>query len=152
MPPRPVFPCRRNCCATAGRKPSGRAMTEAVLDASALVALLRNEPEAAKVAAVLTRSCISAVNLAETLSKMVEYGKPLDEVCYQIERLSVPVIPFDAEQATIVASLWKATRVAGLSLGDRACLALGLKTRLPVLTADQEWSGLDVGVKVRRIR
>jgi ribonuclease VapC len=121
-------------------------VTEAVLDASALVAFLRNEPGVDKVAAVLAGSCVSAVNLAETISKMVEYGKPLDAVTFQIERLRIAVIPFDAEQAKIVASLWKATRVAGLSLGDRACLALGLKQGVPVLTADQQWAKADVGV------
>lgn len=55
-------------------------MAEAVLDASALIALLRKEPGAEKVAAVLTRSCISSVNLAETYGKMVEYGKRLEDV------------------------------------------------------------------------
>ena len=127
-------------------------MAEAVLDASALLAFLRNEPGAEEVAAVLTLSCISAVNLAETISKMVEYGKPLDDVSYQIERLRIPVIPFDAEQAKLVASLWKTTRVAGLSLGDRACLSLGLKTGLPVLTTERAWAKLEVGVSVGLIR
>jgi ribonuclease VapC len=127
-------------------------VTEAVLDASALIAFLRNEPGADKVAAVLAGSCVSAVNLAETISKMVEYGKPLDAVAYQIERLRVPVIPFDTEQAKLVASLWKTTRVMGLSLGDRACLALGLKQGVPVLTADQLWAKADVGVKIELIR
>lgn len=127
-------------------------MAEAVLDASALLAFLQNEPGAGEVAAVLTRSCISAVNLAETISKMVEYGKPLDDVVYQIERLRIAVIPFDAEHAKIVASLWKATRVAGLSLGDRACLGLGMKTGLPVLTTERAWAKMDVGVDVGLIR
>ena len=127
-------------------------MIEAVLDASALIAFLCNEPGAEKVAAVLSRSCISAVNLGETLSKLVEYGKPLDTVAYQVERLQIPAIPFDEEQAKIIASLWKPTRVAGLSLGDRACLALGLKRQLPVLTADREWSKVNVGVKLEMIR
>ena len=72
-------------------------MAEAVLDASALVAFLRDEPGADKVAAVLAQSCMSAVNLAETISKMVEYGKPLDEVSYQIKRpcgsMSYPLMP-----------------------------------------------------------
>ena len=98
-------------------------MAEAVLDASALIAFLRKEPGAEKVAGVLTRSCISAVNLAETLGKMVEYGKALEAVTYQLERLSIPVVPFDTGQAQTVASLWKATRPVGMSLGDRACLA-----------------------------
>lgn len=89
-------------------------MPEAVLDTSALLAFLRNEPGASRVAAVLSRACISAVNLAEVLGKMVGYGKPLDAVAYQVERLRIPVIPFDAEQATFAASLWKATRSVGL--------------------------------------
>jgi ribonuclease VapC len=127
-------------------------VAEAVLDASALIAFLRNEPGADKVAAILTRSCISAVNLAETLSKLVEYGKPLDAVAYQIKRLRIPLIPFDGEQAKLVASLWQATRVVGLSLGDTACLALGLQQGLPVVTADQLWTKADVGVKVEVIR
>jgi ribonuclease VapC len=127
-------------------------VAKAVLDASALLAFLRNEPGAQEVAAVLTISCISAVNLAEAISKIVEYGKPLDDVAYQIERLHIPVIPFDAEQSRIVASLWKATRAAGLSLGDRACLALGLKMGLAVLTAERTWAKLKLGVDVGLIR
>jgi ribonuclease VapC len=127
-------------------------VAEAVLDASALLALLQNEPGADKVAAVLTRSCISAVNLAETLSKLVEYGKPLDFVTYQVERLHVPVIPFDASEAKIVASLWQPTRSASLSLGDRACLALGLRLGVPVLTTERAWATLKIEVDVGVIR
>jgi ribonuclease VapC len=127
-------------------------VTEAVLDASALLAFLRKEPGGERVATALARSCISAVNLAETISKMVEHGKPLDAVTFQIERLRLSVVPFDAEQATIVASLWRGTRVAGLSLGDRACLALGILRKLPVLTADRNWAKAEVGVQVEVIR
>ena len=127
-------------------------MIEAVLDASALIAFLRNEPGADKVDAVLSRSCISAVNLAETLSKLVEYGKPLDVSAFQIERLQIPVIAFDADQAKLLASLWKASRSAGLSLGDRACLALGLKTGGQVITADRKWQECGLGVEIIQIR
>lgn len=127
-------------------------MAEAVLDASALLAFLQNEPGADKVEAVLTRACISAVNMAETLSKLVEHGKPLDPVLYQLERLRLPVIPFDAAEAKIVASLWYPTRAAGLSLGDRACLALGLRLALPVLTTERAWAKLKLGVEVGVIR
>jgi PIN domain nuclease of toxin-antitoxin system len=127
-------------------------MAEAVLDASALLAFLRNEPGADKVAAVLTRCCISAVNLAETISKMVEHGKPLDQVSYQIDRLQIPEIPFDGAQARTVASLRPTTRAAGLSLGDRACLALALQTSLPALTAERNWHQCGVNVQIVRIR
>src|SRR5262249_36494116 len=85
------------------------------------------------------------------IGKMVAYGKPLDDVVYQIDRLRVDVIPFDAEQAKMAASLWRTTRAAGLSLGDRACLALGLKLGLPVVTAERNWEQCDVGVRVIRI-
>jgi ribonuclease VapC len=102
-------------------------VAEVVLDASALLAFLRNEPGADEVAAVLRMSSISAFSLAKTISKMVEYGKPLDDVAYQIDWLHIAVIPFDAEQAKIVASLWRITRALGRSLGDRACLGLGIK-------------------------
>jgi len=127
-------------------------VAEAVLDASALIAFLRKEPGAEKVAGVLTHSCISAVNLAETFGKMVEYGKPLEDVAYQVERLHVSVIPFDAEQARIAASFWKATRSVGMSLGDRACLALALQADLPAFTTEGEWLKCDVGVQVVKIR
>jgi ribonuclease VapC len=127
-------------------------VTEAVLDASALLAFLLNEPGGSKVAAVITRSCISAVNLGEVISKMVQYGRPLDAVAYQIERLQIPVIPFDAEQAKVLASLWKASRAAGLSLADRACLGLGMQRQLPVMTTDRQWLKADVGAKVELIR
>ncbi len=127
-------------------------MAEAVLDASALLAFLQNEPGADKVEAVLIRSCISAVNLAETLSKLVHYGKPLEAVAYQIDRLHIPVIPFDSGDAKIVATLWPPTRASGLSLGDRACLALGLRLAVPVLTAERAWATLKIGVDVGIIR
>lgn len=127
-------------------------MAEVVLDASALLALLRKEPGAEKVAAVLTRSCISSVNLAETYSKMVEHGKRLEEVVYQVDRLRIPVIPFDAGQAQTAASLWKLTRSGGLSLGDRACLALALETGAPAFTTEKEWLKCDVGAQVVKIR
>jgi len=127
-------------------------VAEIVLDASALIAFLRNEPGADKVAAALPRSCISAVNLAETLGKLMGYGKPLEALAFQVERLQIPVVPFDEEQARIAASLWQVTRARGLSLGDRACLALALTTSLPALTTDREWQSCRSGVEIVPIR
>jgi len=127
-------------------------VSEAVLDASALIAFLRNEPGAEKVAEVLGRSCISAVNLAECMGKMVEYGKPLEDVAYQIDRLQIPVIPFDGAHAKIVASLLKPTRKAGLSLGDRACLALAMNLAIPAFTTDSDWGKCKLEVKIVKIR
>jgi PIN domain nuclease of toxin-antitoxin system len=127
-------------------------MTEVVLDASALIAFLRKEPGASKVESVLSRACISAVNLTETITKMIDYGKPLEQVAHQISRLQIPVIHFDPELAHITASLRASTRQAGLSLGDRACLALALKKNLPAFTTDDEWKKCKHGVQVVKIR
>jgi ribonuclease VapC len=127
-------------------------VTSAVLDASALIAFLREEPGADRVGDVLTESCISAVNLAETYGKLVEYGKPLEAVAYQVERLQIPIIPFDAEQAQIAASLWNKTRSVGMSLGDRACLSLAMKTSLPAFTTEGEWQKCGLAVKIVKIR
>jgi ribonuclease VapC len=127
-------------------------VAEAVLDASALIAFLRNEPGAKKVAAVLNASCISAVTLTEVIGILVEQGKDAEDVAYHLGRLNIPVLPFDTAQARIAASLWKATRPQGLSFGDWACLALAIKNSLPAYTADGDWIKLDVGVKIVRIR
>jgi ribonuclease VapC len=123
-----------------------------VLDASALIAFLRNETGAEKVQPILNRCCISAVNLSESYSKMVEYGKAMEDVAHQVERLDIPVIEFDEEQARIAASIWKITRDVGMSLGDRCCLALALKLGLPAYTTDSEWEESPVGAKVVLIR
>ena len=128
-------------------------MTEAVLDASALLAFLRNEPGADKVRAVLPFSSISAVNLAETLGKLVERGKALDDMAFQIGRLRLDVVPFDAAQARLAATLWGPARALGLSLADRACLALALDRGAAVLTTDRAWSRLAVeNLKIVLIR
>jgi ribonuclease VapC len=127
-------------------------VTEAVLDASALIAFIRREPGADKVAKVLPVSCISAVNLAETLGKMVEHGKPLEETAYQIERLRIAVIPFDEPQARVAASLWRSTRDVGMSLGDRACLALALTLSLPAFSTEEAWTKCNLGIDVVKIR
>jgi len=127
-------------------------VTESVLDASALIAFLRNEPGADKVRAVLPSACISAVNLAETYGKLVQCGKRLDDTIRLIARLRLRVVPFDADQATLSASLWVPTRYAGLSLGDRSCLALAMHLNAPAVTADRAWAECDLGVRLVMIR
>ena len=127
-------------------------MGEAVLDASALLALLLGEPGAEVVAARVGNACLSAVNYCETLTKSLDRGKPLAEAVAEIARLRLPVIPFDQEQAIVAASLRVPTRMLGLSFADRACLALGHSRGWPILTADRVWADLDVGVTVEVIR
>lgn len=121
-------------------------MSESVLDASALLALLNREPGEERVAEALTAGAIiSAVNLSEVIAKLAEIGMPEAEIREAVEPLGLDVVDFDTEGAFIGGLLRPTTRAAGLSLGDRACLALGKQRGAPVLTADQVWSGLDLG-------
>ena len=122
-----------------------------VLDASALLALLRDEEGAAIVAEALEQGAsMSTVNWAETLSRLLDYGQDVDEVSQLADILALE--PFDQTQAEESARLRPATRMAGLSLGDRACLALTRTRGVPVLTADRGWAGLEAGVEIRLIR
>ncbi len=77
---------------------------------------------------------------------------PARSIREAIDTLNLVIVPFDAELAYLTGLLRTATRAAGLSLGDRACLALAQRLSAPVLTADQAWKGLDVGVEIRHIR
>lgn len=127
-------------------------MTESVLDASALICALRNEPGADRVRAALPTACISAVNLSETYAKMAEYGKRLEDTAFLIGRLGLHVVPFGTDHARIAAALHEPTRAAGLSLGDRACLALALTLGAPAITADKRWKPCNLGVRIIQIR
>ncbi len=125
-----------------------------VLDASALLAYLNDEDGADAVEDALRRgSAISAVNLAEVLSKLAEVGKDPQDVTENLKGRgllggNLVVSSLSADDAVIIANLYRSTRAHGLSLGDRACLGLALRLRLPALTTDRAWSRLKVGVKV----
>ncbi len=124
----------------------------ALLDASAVLAVINEEPGGEIVTEALSGAAISAVNYAEVISKLTDYGLTGDEVREAADSLDIPVIPFDAEAALVSGLMRAATRHKGLSLGDRACLAQGRISGEPVLTADRAWNGLDLGVEIRLIR
>jgi PIN domain nuclease of toxin-antitoxin system len=126
------------------------AATAGVLDASALLAMLLEEPGGDAVAGSLPRSVLSAVNLVEVLGRLARDGAP-DEALMEVEvRLRPLTLPFDAGLAVEAARLIRVAR--GLSLGDRACIATAKRLGLPVITADKVWATLDLGVEVRLIR
>lgn len=133
-------------------------MPSTVLDASALLAYLRDEQGAEVVAdAIAVGAAISTVNLAEVLSRATDRdGDPNRLVRQMTDRGllhgAISVEPFTDEDAIEVAHLRPETRVQGLSLGDRACLALARRLALPALTADTAWSRLDLGVALKQIR
>jgi ribonuclease VapC len=126
----------------------------AVLDASAVLALLLNESGAAKVAAVLAGSQMSAVNYAEVFTHYAKFGSSQAEIEDVVGTLPIIIVPLDRNLATAAGMLRPLTFVAGLSLGDRCCLALAKYSGLPAYTADRQWKSVAaaVGVNVTLIR
>jgi ribonuclease VapC len=123
-----------------------------VLDASALLALLRNEKGAATVSACLSKAVVSTVNLAEVQSKLVAAGLSEQDAWWHIAEAGCQSVLFDEDQARIAGGLIRITRPYGLSLGDRACLALALQRKATVYTTDAAWKNVGVGVDVEVIR
>lgn len=113
-----------------------------MLDSSAVLAVLFNEPGADAVKSALPGALLSTVNLAEVITKLGEKGLPTDAARAAIEVLGAEIIDFEFDQACLTGELRTVTRSAGLSLGDRACLALSRKKNLPAITADHVWGKL----------
>lgn len=123
-----------------------------MLDASALLALLFDEPGAEAVAdAIAEGASVSAVNWAETATVLVRQHRDPEAPMTRLHR-QVDVVPLSPSLALSVAALYARTRRAGLSLGDRACLALAGSLGVPAVTADGAWGDLELDVAVRIIR
>jgi ribonuclease VapC len=129
-----------------------RPMSSYVLDASALLALLQQEPGAETVAAMLHDASVSTVNWSEVLQKSLAQGIDTADMQTDFEALGVQFVPFSSLHSELAAQLWPQTKSFGLSLGDRACIALALDLQAIALTADLVWANLNVGVKVQLIR
>jgi ribonuclease VapC len=127
-------------------------MSKVILDSSAVLALLAKEPGADVVENLLGRIVICAVNLAEIQGKLVGLGIEKTAASLAIVGVVSDVIDFDHKRALLAGSLIAETRALGLSLGDRACLALGLVLKYPIYTADRAWTSLRLGIEVRTIR
>jgi len=124
-----------------------------VLDASAVLALLNNESGADELTPeLLSDATCSTVNLAEVQAKLVSAGAAPDEAWEDTLSPIREAASFTDAHARIAGSLVAKTRALGLSLGDRACLALGLALKAPVYTADRSWKTLKLGVRIHVIR
>lgn len=124
----------------------------AILDASALLAVLGDEPGGEVVVPLLDGAVISTVNWAEVLGRYADLGLDIAGREAEIESLGVSLSPFTSRQAEVAAGLLPLTRKAGLSLGDRACLALALDLGGQPVTAARAWGGIDLGLAVTLIR
>nr|WP_317893909.1 type II toxin-antitoxin system VapC family toxin [uncultured Sphingomonas sp.] len=120
-----------------------------VLDASALLAMLRGEAGARKVEGALAGCRMSVVNMAEVASHYHKLGMPDDEVDRMLRPLPVELVPADAALAREAGRLRRHTVGGGLSLGDRFCLALAKRDGLPAWTADRKWKEIAAAAEVK---
>jgi ribonuclease VapC len=127
-------------------------MTEWVLDASAMLALMRAEPGADQVARALSTAIISTVNVAEVVTGLLRGGVEPQIAQQAVLRLNCPIAAVDADLGFRAGALWQQTRANGLSLGDRICVALAEREKAPALTANRAWQGLELGIQIQLIR
>jgi len=129
-------------------------MSQIVLDASALIAMLRDEPGADEVAAVIASARMSTVNYAEVVSHFARSGMPERDVDAMLDPLPVELVPMDKDLAVRAGRLRPMTAEWGLSLGDRSCLGLAGRDGLPAWTSDKAWREVAdrIGVEIVVIR
>lgn len=131
-------------------------MADFVLDASAILAYLQQEPGAGRVESLLLdqRCLLLTVNLTEVLTRLADWNVPLAEAEQHLVGMDLVIVPFDLSLARLAAELRPATRALGLSLGDRACLALARSSAATAVTADRAWLQIDpaLGITVESIR
>ena len=123
-----------------------------VIDASALLAYLQDEPGGSRVGDCLDGALLSSVNLSEVIQKAAQFGADTAGLATDLAEIGICFEPFTLDQAEIAAGLWPTTRKLGLSLADRACLALAIDYDAQVLTTDKAWRDLDIRLAVEVIR
>lgn len=123
-----------------------------VLDASAVLAVYFDEPGAEQVLRVLPDALLSAVNYTEVIGKCLDRGESLDRAVRKLAALGFHIVAHDASLARRAGEMRALTKRLGLSLADRACLALAEREKVPVLTADKSWAKVELEIDVRVIR
>lgn len=123
-----------------------------MLDASAVLTVINEEPGSDQIEPYLETASISAVNLAEVVTKLQERGLTDAEIDEALQLLNLNVRPFEEASAILAGKLRGPTRHAGLSLGDRACLALTQSLGATALTTDRAWEKLDIGIAIKLAR
>jgi PIN domain nuclease of toxin-antitoxin system len=123
-----------------------------VLDASALLAFLQDEPGSDAVEKALAHAVISAVNWSEVIQKSLANGVDINGMRDELHALGLTVAPFAAAQAERASILWQHTREKGLSIADRACLATAQHINAPVFTTDRIWAALELFLDIHVIR
>jgi PIN domain nuclease of toxin-antitoxin system len=119
-------------------------MNKVVLDASALIAYIRKEPGAENIIDLLPYTIMSAVNYAEVATVLSKLDMTSEIIGNTLKNFISNIIPFDQSQALVTGILQRQTKTKGLSLGDRACIALGIHLQVPIYTADKIWAELEL--------
>ncbi len=127
-------------------------MTRVVLDSSTFLAYVNKKPGGAAVGALLVGALVCSVNACEIATKLFESGKTVTEVRYILENAGFKIVDFDLDLAVEAGGMVTLTKSRGLSLGDRACLALAAREGLPALTSDRAWKDVDVGAAIEFVR
>lgn len=123
-----------------------------ILDSSAILAVIREEAGAERVASAIPEARVSAANVVEIIAKLIDLGHTPDTASEIVASLSVETLSFSEADGELAGRLREKTRRLGLSLGDRACLATAIRRNATVLTADRAWADLDVGCRIELIR
>lgn len=123
-----------------------------VVDSSVVLAVLRNEEGSEQAASALADGQLSSVNAVEVVTRLIDLGYEPDRAVSALSRTRLSVVAFDQDLALSAGRLRAVTRHRGLSLGDRACLALAIRENATALTADRNWADLDLPCKVELIR
>lgn len=123
-----------------------------ILDASALIAAILEEPGVEFVRSILSQSMMSSANMVEVASRLIDIGYEPELALQQLDALGVEVVPFDQKLAVAAAMLRAETRAAGLSLADRACLALAIQQQATAVTADRAWARVRLACAIELIR
>jgi len=127
-------------------------MASVVLDSSAILCILNDEPGAEFVDAMLDDAVVSTVNYAEVVTKLVERGSTAAQAQSALRSIALTTVDFDIPLARRTGTLRAETRKRGLSLGDRACLALAEREGVPAMTGDRNWVGAVSGIEIRLFR
>jgi PIN domain nuclease of toxin-antitoxin system len=123
-----------------------------VLDSSAVLALLHGEAGADLIQTLVMDAVLCSVNAAEVQTRLVRKGAAPERAWESVTASVRAILPFDGALAESAGSMIRKTQPYGLSLGDRACLALAMTLKAPVYTTDRAWAQLQVGVEVRLVR
>ena len=127
-------------------------MSAIVFDSSVVIAILKQSPGFSTAESSISDALISTVNMSEVATYLARNSVPKDTIQEVLASFPIQVVPFEESLAIQTGCLYSSCKHLGLSLGDRACLALAMSRKMPVLTADRVWSKLDLGISIQVLR